>query len=106
MALRACADVTRLRILNVLADGDEHSVTDLVSMLRMSQPLVSWHLRILRRCDLIATRRVGRQVRYRTNRKGWELFLVRLRGIQERPLADREAFSLLAPALHPGQGTR
>lgn len=103
VALRACADVTRLRILNLLADDDEHSVTDLVSLLRMSQPLVSWHLRILRRCDLIATRRVGRQVRYRINRKGWELFLMRLKSIQERPLADREEFPLLVPALRPGE---
>ena len=72
LILGACADVTRLRILRLLADGDERSVTDLTALLHLSQPLVSWHLRILRRSGLIAARRSGRQSLYRLHRPGWD----------------------------------
>lgn len=72
LVLHACADVTRLRILRLLADGREISVSDLTLLLHISQPLVSWHLRILRRSGLIATRRIGRQALYRLNRPGWD----------------------------------
>jgi DNA-binding transcriptional ArsR family regulator len=78
LLLRACADVTRLRILRLLADGGERSVSDLTAALYLSQPLVSWHLRILRRSGLIATRRTGRQALYRLNRGGWDAFRGRL----------------------------
>jgi ArsR family transcriptional regulator len=37
-------------------------VTDLTDTLCISQPLVSWHLRKLRRAGLIETMRSGRQV--------------------------------------------
>jgi DNA-binding transcriptional ArsR family regulator len=83
LILHACADITRLRILRLLADGGERSVTDLTITLRLSQPLVSWHLRILRRSGLIATRRVGRQSFYRLNRAGWDGFQRRLDQVTE-----------------------
>ena len=38
------------------------TVTDLVEMVDLSQPLVSWHVRALRAAGLIETRRVGREV--------------------------------------------
>jgi DNA-binding transcriptional ArsR family regulator len=57
--LRALANPTRLRILELLAEG-EMSVTDLAAELRMSQPRVSWHLALLRRGGAVLQRRVGR----------------------------------------------
>jgi ArsR family transcriptional regulator len=68
-ALRALSDMARLRIVQYLAlrDGDI-SVTELTRALRMSQPLASWHLRKLRRAQLVKTRRVGRQVLCSLNR--------------------------------------
>lgn len=62
ISLRAMADVVRLNILHQLAGQGEITVTDLVSALAISQPLVSWHLRILRRAGLVSTRRQGREV--------------------------------------------
>ena len=59
---RALGDVARLTIVYHLARHDDVTVTDLTDMLSISQPLVSWHLRKLRRAHLIETRRVGRQV--------------------------------------------
>ena len=60
--LRAMAHEDRLRILHQLAGRGEVNVTDLVSALVISQPLVSWHLRALRRANLVRTRRQGRTV--------------------------------------------
>jgi ArsR family transcriptional regulator len=65
--LKAMGDVHRLDMLRVLAAATEITVTDLAEILiasgrYISQPLVSWHLNILRRAGLVRTRRTGRQV--------------------------------------------
>jgi ArsR family transcriptional regulator len=60
---RALGDDTRLRVLQLLATEGEHTVTELAQRLRLSQPLLSWHLRRLRRAGVVKTVRVGREVR-------------------------------------------
>lgn len=60
---RALGDDTRLRVLQLLATEGEHTVTELAVRLRLSQPLLSWHLRRLRRAGVVKTTRVGREVR-------------------------------------------
>lgn len=60
--MKALAGVARLSIVYHLARQSEITVTSLTDMLSISQPLVSWHLRKLKRAGLIVTRRVGRQV--------------------------------------------
>jgi ArsR family transcriptional regulator len=59
---KALGDIARLAIVYHLARQAEITVTALTDMLGLSQPLVSWHLRKLRRAGLIRTRRLGRQV--------------------------------------------
>jgi DNA-binding transcriptional ArsR family regulator len=58
----AFANPTRLRILERLGKVGEESVNDLAAYLRMSQPRISWHLRMLRVGGVVRTRRDGRQV--------------------------------------------
>jgi DNA-binding transcriptional ArsR family regulator len=58
----AFANPTRLRILQRLGEVGEENVNDLALHLRMSQPRISWHLRMLRVGGVIRTRRDGRQV--------------------------------------------
>jgi DNA-binding transcriptional ArsR family regulator len=58
----AFANPTRLRILERLGKVGEESVNDLAAYLRMSQPRISWHLRMLRVGGVVRTRREGRQV--------------------------------------------
>jgi ArsR family transcriptional regulator, arsenate/arsenite/antimonite-responsive transcriptional repressor len=58
----ALANPTRLRILQRLGAVGEESVNDLAGYLRMSQPRISWHLRMLRVGGVIRTRREGRMV--------------------------------------------
>ncbi|TMD97372.1 MAG: helix-turn-helix transcriptional regulator [Chloroflexi bacterium] len=58
----AFANPTRLRILERLAKAGEVNVNELAQHLHMSQPRISWHLRMLRVGGVIRTRREGRLV--------------------------------------------
>ena len=49
------ADPSRRRVLDLLRD-DEHTVSELVDTLDMSQPAVSKHLRVLRDAGLVEAR--------------------------------------------------
>ena len=60
---RALGDVNRLRIVQILATEGEQPVSELARRLRISQPLMSWHLRRLRRAGIIRMERLGREVR-------------------------------------------
>ena len=62
--LRLLADATRLRILNVLRDG-ELSVVEIVGAVGASQPNVSRHLALMLRAGIVTRRPNGRQVHYR-----------------------------------------
>lgn len=75
---RALADVRRLRIVSILAATGEVGVKELCLHLRASQPLVSWHLRVLKRCGLVTTRRQGRQVFCSLNRDAFSAYHTRL----------------------------
>ena len=57
-------DPLRFRILLALVRAGEMTVTDVVRAVRVSQPLVSWHLGRLRLTGLVRARRDGREVRY------------------------------------------
>jgi ArsR family transcriptional regulator len=63
---RAFADATRLRLLNLLVDG-ERCVCDLCTVLDESQPKVSRHLAYLRRAGLVTVRRDGKWRYYAVN---------------------------------------
>jgi DNA-binding transcriptional ArsR family regulator len=65
-AFNAIAEPRRREILAYLA-AREHPVADIVSALRLAQPSVSKHLRVLRHVGLVDARRNGRQMFYRTN---------------------------------------
>ncbi|MEW6232476.1 MAG: metalloregulator ArsR/SmtB family transcription factor [Chloroflexota bacterium] len=66
--LKALGDVERLRIVQLLAGYQEISVSHLTQALRISQPLASWHLRILRKAGIISRRKEGRQAYCSLNR--------------------------------------
>jgi len=57
---RALGDETRLRIIGLLAELGPMPVNVLSSHVGLSQPLISWHLRILRLAGVIDTQRQGR----------------------------------------------
>ena len=78
LMMKALADVARLTIVYHLAHQGEVTVTALSDLLNLSQPLVSWHLRRLRRAGLVETQRVGRQVYCSLNRQRFQHCLQRL----------------------------
>ena len=63
LRFRALGDETRLRILQLLGDG-ELCVADLVERAALGQSLVSHHLGTLRRAGLVAKRTDGRWAYY------------------------------------------
>ena len=79
MSFAVLAEPTRRDILDLLRDG-ERPVGDLVDRLRISQPLVSKHLRVLRDAGLVEVRPDAQRRLYR---------------IRPEPLAEMDAW--LAP---------
>src|SRR5258708_673615 len=65
LVFKALSDPTRLRLLNLLADG-EVCVCYLGEVLQLVQPKVSRHLAYLRRAGLVTARREGKWMHY-----GW-----------------------------------
>jgi DNA-binding transcriptional ArsR family regulator len=58
---RALGDETRLRVISLLAEHGPMPVNELSARVVLSQPLISWHLRILRVAGLLDTERHGRE---------------------------------------------
>ena len=59
---RALGDETRLRVIGLIAEVGPLPVRELSARVGLSQPLISWHLRILRLAGVIDTQRHGREV--------------------------------------------
>src|SRR5687767_11195423 len=67
----AVAEPQRRRILTLIK-GRERSVNDLAGRLRVSQPRVSKHLRVLREVGLVRVRGAGQQRLYTLDARGLE----------------------------------
>src|SRR6185503_11044643 len=65
-AFNAVAEPRRRQILDLLAQG-ERPVNDLVASMRLAQPQVSKHLKVLKEVGLVSAREDGRQRVYRLN---------------------------------------
>jgi DNA-binding transcriptional ArsR family regulator len=69
VAFEGLANPTRLLIVESLATTLEMRVSELAELCMVSQPRMSWHLRILRKAGIIRTRRDGREVFCRLDRE-------------------------------------
>lgn len=109
-AFDAVADPRRRRMVELLAEGEETPVNDLVGRLGWPQPVVSKHLGVLKLAGLVNVRRQGRQRYYRLNgerlksihdwARMFERFWTRhLDRIKER--AERRARERAAGPRHP-----
>jgi DNA-binding transcriptional ArsR family regulator len=91
---QAFADVTRLRILMLLLEGED-TVSDIVTRLGVPQPRASMHLAFLRKVGLVSVARLGRQRIYRPDAARIEAVLTALRALtpgapHRSPQATRE----------------
>jgi ArsR family transcriptional regulator len=85
----ALKDPLRMRILVVLSQAGELTVSELVRAVRVSQPLVSWHLRRLRNTNLVRVKREGRTALYSVNLELIEGRLAAFRALLVEALDER-----------------
>ena len=76
----ALADKTRLRILNLLREG-ELCVCDLIGILKEPQSKISRHLAYLRRSGLVTGRKEGLWMHYRLSKPTAKLYGMLLKSI-------------------------
>ena len=90
---KALADPARIRILSLLAEG-EQCVRRIAEAVGMSEPAVSHHLRVLRALRVVSPRRQGRHVFYRLD-DGHVRSLLRqaLEHVRHGPGASGEPFA-------------
>jgi len=61
----ALGDGSRLEILAMLGDGDDHPISEIAHSFPITRQGVTRHLRVLEQAGLVRRRSVGREVRYR-----------------------------------------
>lgn len=66
MLLKALADATRLEIIDMLADG-ELCACKILESFHITQPTLSYHMKILTDCGLVNATRRGPWMRYTIN---------------------------------------
>src|ERR1700730_4515302 len=84
------ANPTRLSIAWLLVSGGrrasgERAASEIARTLKLSQPLLSWHLRVMRRAGLIGTRRAGREMWCSLDRKSIREFQERFNQLIREP---------------------
>jgi len=96
---------SRLRVLIILKLAKrDHFVHELVSSLEKSQPLISQHLRVLKRSGIVDSERRGREVVYRLAQEG-AADLIAAAVALGRPIV-REGEGADVISLDRGKGTR
>ena len=56
------SDENRLKIVRMLIDYPELCVCDFMNLLNLSQPHISFHIRVLKKANIISCKKVGRWV--------------------------------------------
>jgi len=88
---RALSDENRLRILLFLSNGKK-SVSQIVEELNLSQPLVSHHLRELKRALLVAVERKGPFVYYWLEKPEVIELLAKMGALADSLISSRKSF--------------
>jgi DNA-binding transcriptional ArsR family regulator len=101
----AIAEPRRREIIDLLVDGNERAVGEMVEALRIPQPAVSKHLSVLRKVGIVSVTRRGQLRLYRLDaqelkpvhdwvkkyERFWTHHLDRIKVRAERKMADRLA---------------
>lgn len=88
---KAVGEPTRLRILRLLATRPMY-VCEMESVLNMSQPRVSQHLRVLREAELVCEEKNGQRTLYSLEAGYLERVLEDLRDFLSQDLSEVEGF--------------
>ncbi|MEL3908547.1 MAG: metalloregulator ArsR/SmtB family transcription factor [Treponemataceae bacterium] len=66
---KALGDTNRLQIIEILSACDEKCACKLLEYFQITQPTLSYHMKLLEECDLVKTRRDGKWNHYSINKK-------------------------------------
>lgn len=69
LLFRALSDETRIQIFSMLDVEQERCACDLLEKLNITQPTLSYHMKILTQVELIHARKDGAWMRYKRNPK-------------------------------------
>jgi ArsR family transcriptional regulator len=69
VAFKALADPTRLRVMKAIATAGELCECNIVPAFDLSQPTISYHLKVLREAGLIESERRGQWVYHRLRQR-------------------------------------
>lgn len=86
---KALADANRLRIIQLLTDG-ERCGCELLDQLQITQPTLSHHMKTLEDCGLVASRRKGKWSHYSLNCDQWTAFRDYIESVRRTCSADQE----------------
>ncbi len=67
--LKCICDETRFEILELLQKDSELCVNDFVEKLKKDQPLISHHLKTLKKCGIVKSRDEGKKAMYAISNK-------------------------------------
>ncbi|MDP6327590.1 MAG: metalloregulator ArsR/SmtB family transcription factor [Nitrosopumilus sp.] len=67
--MKCICDETRFEILELLQKDSELCVNDFVERLKKDQPLISHHLKTLRKCGIVKSRDEGKKAMYAISNK-------------------------------------
>ncbi|MDH3502167.1 MAG: metalloregulator ArsR/SmtB family transcription factor [Nitrosopumilus sp.] len=62
--LKCICDETRFEILEMLQKNNELCVSDFVDKIKKDQPLISHHLKTLKKCRIVKSRDAGKKAMY------------------------------------------
>ena len=66
---KAICDLNRHKILYLLRHNGEMNASDIISRIKLSQPTISHHLKILVEAEVLTARKEGKETYYRINEK-------------------------------------
>lgn len=92
LLFKALSDETRLRILNMLS-GNELCACSILEEVNITQPTLSYHMKILSECGLVSARKDGSWMKYTLqNNKILNLneFLIEVNEVKENSFKDDE----------------
>lgn len=67
LIFKALSDETRLKIVEMIS-CEEMCACDILEFFHITQPTLSYHMKILTECNLVESRRDGAWMRYRLNK--------------------------------------
>jgi ArsR family transcriptional regulator len=85
---KALADVTRLKILSMLY-FDELCACKILEAFAITQPTLSYHMKILTESGLVNARKDGAWMRYSLNKEGYDSLKDFLAGIGREAISEK-----------------